>query len=73
MRYDILINLVCLVLVPFIGVSFHGISRVWEHTLKFKTERAYKLYLFKAVTSFDLSRHNDHHSGETIDKIEKAI
>ncbi len=60
-------------LVPFISVSFHGTARIWEHTLRFKTERAYKLYLFQAVTSFELSWHNDHHSGETIDKIEKAI
>lgn len=72
MRNAILMNIIYLSLVPLVEWIFHGNARVWEQNLRFQTEKAYKLYLFQAVTSFDVSWHNDNHSGEIIDKIEKA-
>lgn len=72
MRHQIVIYLILFALVPFVSWMFHGTSRVWENKLNFRTQKAYKLYLFQAVTSFGMAWHTDHHSWETIDKIEKA-
>lgn len=73
MRQDMMHYLILFTLVPFVSRLFHGTSRIWEQKLEFRTKRAYKMYLFQAVTSFGMPRHTDNHSGETIDKIEKAV
>ncbi len=73
MRRSMITYLGLYTLVPFVSWLFHGTSRIWEQKLQFKTEAAYKLYLFKAVTSFGIPWHTENHSGETIDKIAKAV
>lgn len=73
MRNNIIWYLSLYTLVPFVSWIFHGNSRVWEQKLQFRTETVYKMYLFQAVTSFGIPWHTDHHSGETIDKIAKAV
>lgn len=69
---NVLLYLILLTFIPLIEWIFHGTARVWEEKLRFQTNKAYQLHLFKIVTSFPMERHNDHHSWETIDKIQKA-
>ncbi len=52
--------------------SFHGVARVIERENAFFVKRRYKNYLLEGTMSLPLSWHTDHHSGDTIDKIEKG-
>lgn len=52
---------------------FHGFSRIRENTIKFHVGKNFILDYFHKTTSLPLQRHNDHHSGETIDKINKWL
>ncbi|MBI4139917.1 ABC transporter ATP-binding protein [Candidatus Woesearchaeota archaeon] len=52
--------------------SFHGVARVIERENAFFVKRKYKNYLLEGIMSLPLSWHTDHHSGDTIDKIEKG-
>ena len=51
---------------------FHGPARVIERLNAFKAKAGYKKYLLKGVMALPLDWHSDHHSGDTIDKIEKG-
>ena len=51
---------------------FHGTSRIWENQLSFHIERRFRQRLFRILTRMPMAWHNDHHSGETHDKVEKA-
>jgi ABC-type multidrug transport system fused ATPase/permease subunit len=51
---------------------FHGPARVIETTNAFLVRANYKQYLLRGTLSLPLDWHTDHHSGDTIDKIEKG-
>jgi len=52
--------------------SLHGPARVIETVNAFKIGANYKKYLINGVMALPLEWHTDHHSGDTIDKIEKG-
>ena len=52
--------------------TFHGPARVIENKNAFLVRAHYKKYLIDGVMAFPISWHTDHHSGDTIDKIEKG-
>ncbi|MEA2064955.1 MAG: ABC transporter ATP-binding protein [Patescibacteria group bacterium] len=65
-------NLLLLILIT-IGVwIFHGTSRVMETKNAFLVRRNYKNEMFNKVMDLPASWHKYHHSGDTIDKINKA-
>lgn len=51
---------------------FHGPARVLENANAFLVRAAYKQYLLDGTMSLPVGWHSDHHSGDTIDKIEKG-
>ncbi len=51
---------------------FHGPARLLERINAFKVRLNYRKYLLKGVMTFPMEWHVDHHSGDTIDKIEKG-
>ncbi len=51
---------------------FHGPSRVIERRLGFIIFNSYTAQLYKMVTELPLRWHQDHHSGDTINRINKA-
>ena len=52
--------------------SFHGPARVIERINAFKVRANYRKYLLKGVMTLPMEWHTDHHSGDTIDKVEKG-
>lgn len=52
--------------------SFWGPARIIEQKNAFVTKKNYKEYLIRGTMALPLSWHTDHHSGDTIDKIEKG-
>lgn len=50
----------------------HGPSRVKENRNAFFVRRNYKNYLLQGTMALPMEWHTDHHSGDTIDKIEKG-
>ena len=61
-----------LLLIPLIQWIFHGPARVIELETALFAKHTYKQHLFDGVLRFPLEWHAEHHSGETIDKIEKG-
>ncbi len=51
---------------------FHGPARIIERSNGFKAKANYRKHLLKGVMTLSLDWHSDHHSGDTIDKIEKG-
>lgn len=51
---------------------FHGPSRVIETTNAFLVRANYKKYLLDGIMALPIEWHTNHHSGDTIDKIEKG-
>lgn len=67
--------IVLLLLVLPIDLAFwalHGPARVIEQLNAFRARANYRKHLLKGVITFPLEWHSDHHSGDTIDKIEKG-
>jgi ABC-type multidrug transport system fused ATPase/permease subunit len=54
------------------GWTFHGISRYIEMNNAFFARSAYKQYLLAGTLALPIEWQSDHHSGDTIDKIEKG-
>ncbi|HKX33287.1 MAG TPA: ABC transporter ATP-binding protein [Blastocatellia bacterium] len=52
--------------------SLHGPARVLECTNAFKGRANYRSFLLKGVMTLPMEWHAEHHSGNTIDKIEKG-
>jgi ATP-binding cassette, subfamily B, bacterial len=52
--------------------AFHGPARVQERANSFGVRAQYRKHLLKGVLTLPLKWHTDHHSGDTIDKIEKG-
>lgn len=51
---------------------FHGPARVIERMVAFKTMLNYRRYLLSGLLGLGLSWHNEHDSGDTIDRVDKA-
>ncbi len=51
---------------------FHGPARVIENKNAFLVRANYKKYLIDGTLNLSAAWHTDHHSGDTIDKIEKS-
>lgn len=71
------IRFIILLSASFIGVQFafwmfHGPARVLEITNAYKARIAYKMFLLEGTLDLPAAWHTDHHSGDTIDKIEKG-
>lgn len=58
--------------VEIIGWALHGPSRVMEGRNAFKAKVNYKNKLLQGTLGLPIEWHADHHSGDTIDKIEKG-
>lgn len=52
--------------------AFHGPARVLERRTAYRVFVAFKSYLLRGVMHLPAQWHVDHHSGDTIDKIEKS-
>lgn len=52
--------------------AFHGPARVIEEKNAFLMEANYKKYLLEGTMNLPAQWHTEHHSGDTIDKIEKG-
>lgn len=61
-----------LVLVPLLFWLFHGPARVLERANAFIVRANYKKHLLDGVMDLPIDWHVNHHSGDTIDKIEKG-
>lgn len=70
--YVVIIFMGLLLIKDFIFWLFHGPSRILERIVAFKIETAYRKYLLEGVLRKNVLWHNEHDSGETINKIQKA-
>lgn len=61
-----------LILINVVGWIFHGTSRVVENKNAFLLRKNYRQEMFERVMELPTSWHKDHHSGDTIDKVNKA-
>lgn len=61
-----------LVVSVFIFWSCHGPARVIEQTNAFLVRANYRKHMLEGVLSFPMQWHVEHHTGDTIDKIEKG-
>lgn len=52
--------------------AFHGPARVLEQINSFRARMNYRKSLLKGVMTLPMEWHVDHHSGDTIDKVEKG-
>lgn len=69
---DIFNTLAIYLFLQFLFWVFHGPARYLEMNLGFHIKLNYRTALFRMVTSLPLSWHRQHHSGESIDKINRA-
>ncbi len=69
---DIIKYLAIYFLLQFSFWMFHGPARYLEMFLGFHIKLNYRSSLFRMVVSLPLSWHRQHHSGESIDKINRA-
>ncbi len=60
------------VLIEFSFWLFHGPARIIEMDVAFWNNAKYKKFLLDGILSLPASWHSSHHSGDTIDKVEKA-
>ncbi len=52
--------------------TFHGPARILERSNAFKARINYRKFLLSGVMSLPMEWHAEHHSGDTVDKIEKG-
>ena len=65
-------GVILLVALSVVGGTLHAISRVLERKNAFLIEKNYRQIMFEKVMDLPTAWHKYHHSGDTIDKIEKA-
>jgi ABC-type multidrug transport system fused ATPase/permease subunit len=58
--------------IEVVGWAFHGPGRLLERANAFGVRVNYRRHLVKGTMTLPLEWHVDHHSGDTIDKIEKG-
>jgi ATP-binding cassette, subfamily B, bacterial len=68
----VILLLALLLAITFLFWFFHGPARVMEQKNAFRIFKRKKEQLVSGVLHLPLSWHNDHHSGDTIDRIEKG-
>ncbi|MES3004662.1 MAG: ABC transporter ATP-binding protein [Patescibacteria group bacterium] len=56
----------------FLSWSFHGPSRYLEEVNAFLARANYRKYQLQGVMDMPLKWHNEHHTGDTVDKLEKG-
>jgi ABC-type multidrug transport system fused ATPase/permease subunit len=72
-NFRVLFGLLMLtLLIELIFWAIHGPARCIERCNAFKARVNYRKYLLKGVMTLPMEWHVDHHSGDTIDKIEKG-
>lgn len=69
---NVFLILLLFILTEIIFWAFWGPARIIEQKNAFFIRKNYKEYLLKGVMALPLPWHADHHSGDTIDKIEKG-
>ncbi len=72
LTHDILNTLAIYFLMQTAFWVFHGPARYLEMFVSFQIKLNYRTALFRMVTSLPLAWHRQHHSGESIDKINRA-
>ena len=70
--HDIYLYLGLFFAIQFFFWAFHGPGRLIEQIVQFHIKTNYKSTLFKMVTELPLQWHREHHSGDSIDKINRA-
>ena len=70
--YSIALLPVLLLVKELIFWAFHGPARVMENRNAFIVRANYKNFLLDGTMALPIEWHTDHHSGETIDKVEKG-
>lgn len=65
-------NLLLIVVITLVFWSLHGTSRVMEVKNGFLVRKNYRSEMFNKILALPTKWHKDHHSGDTIDKINKA-
>lgn len=60
------------VVIEILFWALHGPARVMEECNAFLMRARYRKHLLRGVMTLPLEWHSDHHSGDTIDKIEKG-
>lgn len=68
----VLLNLLFLLIIEVASWMFGGTGRVIERRFHFIIRKNYKQAMFERVLDLSAAWHKDHHSGETIDKINTA-
>lgn len=64
--------IVSMVLVDIGFWAFHGPARIIERKNAFIARNAYKEHILTGIMNLPAQWHTDHHSGDTIDKVEKS-
>lgn len=59
-------------LIEIVGWLFHGPARFIEMNNAFRVRANYRKFLLQGTMALPIEWHTDHHSGDTIDKIEKG-
>jgi len=70
--YKILLFLGVFVLLRLAFYLFYGPARIIENKNAFIVRANYKMHLLRGVMGLSSAWHTDHHSGDTIDRIEKG-
>jgi ATP-binding cassette, subfamily B, bacterial len=70
--HDVSTGLYLYFLIQVVFWLLHGPARVIERYCAFHIKATYKERLFRVVTSLPIQWHRQHHSGENIDKINRA-
>jgi len=70
--HDIYFYLSLFFAIQFFSWVFHGPGRLIERFVAFHIKVNYKSTLFKMLTDLPLQWHREHHSGDSIDKINRA-
>ncbi|MFT4310474.1 MAG: ATP-binding cassette domain-containing protein [Candidatus Woesearchaeota archaeon] len=60
------------ILIRFLFWCFHGPARIIERKNAFFVRAQYKQFLMKGILGMPSKWHQDHHSGDSIDKVEKG-
>ncbi|MBP6925688.1 MAG: ABC transporter ATP-binding protein [Candidatus Pacebacteria bacterium] len=68
----VMVNIGFLLVIEVVFWLFHGTSRVIERRFHFVIRKNYKEDMMNKVLDLPVSWHKDHHSGDTIDKINTA-
>ncbi len=72
LKHDVFFYLGLFFAIQVAAWLFHGPGRLLERYTQFKIQLAFKTRLFEIVTLLPMQWQRDHHSGDTIDKINRA-